>query len=351
MENIEVKKRESNFELLRILAMVMIVISHFAAHGGFDFPNTEISINRLWIQLCEIGGVIGDNLFVLISGYYLIDKKNLNLSRILKMWLQMFMYSFIIYGIFVVFGKTDFKLIMFVKVLCPVTFEMWWFPSTYILMYLFSPLLNKTLKHISRNMYKQILLAGGVLWTVVPMITHQYMQCNDLLWFFYLYALAGYAKVYGFDHKLKWNLLLLSSFLVTFGTVIILDIIGTRIPFASDHSIYFYDKQYIFIVVVSLSIFLIFQKFNIKYSKIINMIAGACFGVYLISDHFLVNPFLWKEFFENYKYQESPWLIIYTIFVVIAVFTICTVIELFRQRIEKIYLPLISRLDDKSKIN
>lgn len=52
MENIEVKKRESNFELLRILAMVMIVISHFAAHGGFDFPNTEISINRLWIQLC-----------------------------------------------------------------------------------------------------------------------------------------------------------------------------------------------------------------------------------------------------------------------------------------------------------
>ena len=56
MENTAIKKRNSNFELLRILAMVLIVASHFAAHGGFSFSNTDISFNRIWIQLLEMGG-------------------------------------------------------------------------------------------------------------------------------------------------------------------------------------------------------------------------------------------------------------------------------------------------------
>ena len=61
-------KRESNLELLRIIMMILIVAHHFALHGGFDYPKEVVSLNRLWIQLMTIGGKLGVDVFVLISG-------------------------------------------------------------------------------------------------------------------------------------------------------------------------------------------------------------------------------------------------------------------------------------------
>ena len=72
MKNIESANqpniRKSNIELLRIVAMVIIVMHHFAIHGGFAFSSETISINRLWVQFITMGGRLGVNIFVLISG-------------------------------------------------------------------------------------------------------------------------------------------------------------------------------------------------------------------------------------------------------------------------------------------
>ena len=62
------KQRQSNIELLRIVAIVMSVVHHFAVHGNMEFPLTSLSANRLWIQLLMLGGKVGVNLFVLSSG-------------------------------------------------------------------------------------------------------------------------------------------------------------------------------------------------------------------------------------------------------------------------------------------
>lgn len=47
--------------------MLSIVAHHFAIHGGFEFANSAITINRLWIQFIEIGGRMGIDIFVLIN--------------------------------------------------------------------------------------------------------------------------------------------------------------------------------------------------------------------------------------------------------------------------------------------
>lgn len=49
------QKRLSNIELLRVVAMVMIVAGHFAGHSGFDFPTEKITVNRLWIEFLRGG--------------------------------------------------------------------------------------------------------------------------------------------------------------------------------------------------------------------------------------------------------------------------------------------------------
>ena len=41
-------ERNSAIELLRIIAMVMIVAHHLAVHGGFEFDTNVITLPRLW---------------------------------------------------------------------------------------------------------------------------------------------------------------------------------------------------------------------------------------------------------------------------------------------------------------
>lgn len=67
----QLKIRNSSIELLRILAMIMIVSCHFATHGGFSFDVKIVSIPRLWWSFIEMGGNLGVDIFVLISGYML----------------------------------------------------------------------------------------------------------------------------------------------------------------------------------------------------------------------------------------------------------------------------------------
>ena len=79
------KLRQSNFELIRIIAMLMIVGAHYLGHGILkvrtanvynafmqgDFVNQAISV------LYSPGGKTGVALFFMITGYFLCNKKEL----------------------------------------------------------------------------------------------------------------------------------------------------------------------------------------------------------------------------------------------------------------------------------
>ena len=84
-------QRQSNFEFLRILAIIMIIFHHIAVHGNFSNPDVT---SYLFIVLMQMGGKIGVNIFILISGYFLIKSEKIKIKKILKLWGQMF---FILY--------------------------------------------------------------------------------------------------------------------------------------------------------------------------------------------------------------------------------------------------------------
>ena len=91
-------ERDSSLELLRIVAMLMIIAHHFACHGGFYFHANSIMLNRLWHKFIFMGGSLGNDIFVMLSGYFLINSKVLNLRRLFNLWARIFFYSVIIYS-------------------------------------------------------------------------------------------------------------------------------------------------------------------------------------------------------------------------------------------------------------
>ena len=80
------KERNSSFELLRIISMVLIVSFHYVYHAGFDFL-APFSPRLYFIQCIDMGGNLGVNLFVLISGYFLC-KSTFKWQKIIKLELQ-----------------------------------------------------------------------------------------------------------------------------------------------------------------------------------------------------------------------------------------------------------------------
>ena len=147
------KTRNSSIELLRIIAMIMIIFHHFAIHGEFNWSASFVSIPRLWYNFIFMGGKIGVNIFVIISGYYLInnDRSIFDLPKIVKFVGQVLFYSIVLFiiGIFAFTGDVGVKSL--IKACLPITFSHWWFASTYFMLLLIHPYINKLLLALEKN--------------------------------------------------------------------------------------------------------------------------------------------------------------------------------------------------------
>lgn len=179
-ENIN-NKRQSNIELLRILAMILIIAHHFALFGAFGFSETAVSINKLWIQFIQIGGKIGVNIFILISGYFLINEKSIKINRIIRFWLQIFTYSIIFFIIFIACGIKTYSTKELIYHMFPITYSLWWFASAYFVLYLLIPYVNKLLTSLSKLEYQKLIVLTTICWCIIPTIFRSNFQSNNLI--------------------------------------------------------------------------------------------------------------------------------------------------------------------------
>lgn len=346
-------KRKSNIEVLRIISMFLIVAHHFSVHGGFKLLQSTVSINRIWVQLLQMGGKIGVDIFVIISGYFLIQSSKNKLSKVLKLWVQLLFYSLIIYLIFVIVGDATLSIKELIKNIFPVIFTKWWFASTYFILYLLTPYLNKLLISFSKNEYQNFLILLTVLWCIIPTFTTNLFQSNPLIWFIYLYALAGYIRLYGLLDSVRAKtciLLAVLTSMLTFLSAVFFDILGLKVNIFSEHATYFFEMQKLPILIISVLLFLGFSRIDIGSNRGINIVASATFGVYLIHDNNYVRVFLWENLFKNASFAHSDYLIPYSILVIILVYVVCTLIELMRiYLVEKRYMPWLTIISEKIK--
>mgnify|MGYP000113441090 CR=1 FL=1 len=94
MENFKIK--ELNLELLRIISILLIIAHHLAVHTPFIFNNIYI---KYIVYFFSLGGKIGVNSFILLTGYVLIDKK-MKVKNLFMIWVDVFLYSISIWGFF-----------------------------------------------------------------------------------------------------------------------------------------------------------------------------------------------------------------------------------------------------------
>ena len=142
-------ERDSNFELCRLFCMLYIVMGHLLAN------TTLISCDDALSKGLRSIFHVGVPVFIMISGYYGINRKTKGFLNI--MLLSSF---YITCGIIVslVGGGKMFAIKDILSVIFPFSMGKYWFISTYIALFLFSPYINKILEILSQREHLLLLL-------------------------------------------------------------------------------------------------------------------------------------------------------------------------------------------------
>ncbi len=290
-------KRESNFELLRIISMLFIVVCHMANNNEYLMQNTAFSISNFIHCFFSAGGKLGVILFILITGYFMVNSK-IKIKKIILLELQVLFYSYFLLLLAYFLGK-DISINQVVKSLFPNLFKVHWFVSSYFFVYLCIPFLNKLINVMSNKEYKQLLVIGFVFLILIPSLIIVQSPISIFIYLFYYYMVGAYIRLYGDDLKKKYCYFI--SFIISYLVIIFLTMFFKKLSFNNANFVdyvYFYAKtSSIFMMISSISLFLFFKNLSIGYYKWINRIASFSFGVYIFHDNMFMSRILWTELF------------------------------------------------------
>ena len=334
------KNRDSNIELLRIIAMIMIIAHHFELYALYNIYNSTDVYSYINI-IIKAMGKIGVNIFVVISGYFLIKSK-FNIKRIIKLWLQIEFYSIGIMLVFKIFQKNNLTINEMLKYAFPISFRKYWFASTYMYLCLLMPFINKFVENINKNTYKNLLILLTILFSLVYSFIYksngyqtEVGTFETLTWFIYLYLLAGYIKIYGIkfleDNKTR-KILIILSFITLILMLCIVHFINIKYKRLTNVIDYYTKMNSVFMLSSTICLFYMFKNMKIKKCNIINNISKLTFAVYLIHEHNIIRKPLWntvKKYMSNYCINE----ILILITVIILLFLMAYILEKIRKEV------------------
>lgn len=273
------KVRESNIELLRLIAMLLIFLVHanYFSLGGVELVDIQQNrcgsfIKALAEQLC----IIGPNVFILISGWFGIRPSIKGGCSIL---FQVFFYHILLVLISILLGDTPSTDI----ILGGFYFgRPYWFIIAYLILYILSPVLNIYIENASVRSYLSTLVFFFISEFVYGWITNvgSFASGYSAMSFVGLYLLAGFVRKY--SKSLLRVGVHMNIILYMFWTVL-----PVVIFFISKHKCNMMAYSSPFVILASLHFFLAFNRMKFT-SSIINYLGCSSLSIYLIHQHPLV---------------------------------------------------------------
>ncbi|MDR1522235.1 MAG: acyltransferase family protein [Streptococcaceae bacterium] len=351
------QSRKSNFELLRIISIELIILCHFSIYTKWGYTvKSNFSLSQLVITLMYAGGKVGVDLFMLITGYFMLCyKKNIFIK--IKNILQIiyFYVFFLAVLIFIKDHSINWRLL-----LLPF-YSNFWFVVSYLLTLIFSPFLIISVKKLERIYFRNLLIILSLLFSLSPLLFNDYYRyLNYTLFFILVFLIGGYIRRFNPFNKLSYRLfiniiLILTLFIMFYTTFCI--IYGNI--YSGHHKSLIWDLRYFIVsnnqlipLMISICLFEVFRRRNF-YSNIINIISSTVFATYLLHATIPVYLFdFWNCFFPSVRILKKSlfYFIPYSFLIIFAVFCCGVIIDLLRQKIMKIMCNFWRSFNVKRKI-
>lgn len=325
--------RNYGIDMLRIVAMMMVVMLHTLGQGGILSSVTPGTPHYHIAWLLEIACFCSVNCYALISGYVLFDK-HFAFSKLLHLWLIIVFYSLTITLIMIACGLAPFDKKLLMVSIVPIIKGHYWYLTAYFGVYLLSPLFNAAIQGLDRALLKKLFLVGFILIVSIPAVLERDPFClqhgYSMIWLSLLYVVGAYLKKYD-DYSQKKSLVLdlcifLGAVLVTYLTKLLLPSKEIFISFASPT-----------MVVAAIAVFNLCRRIAINgfIKKIICLFAPAALSVYIIHVH----PLIWNNYLRDFSIsfvnESLPYFIAKVIASVLLIWFVCSIIDLIRLQLFK----------------
>lgn len=291
------RKRLANMELLRIIAMMMVVMLHYLSKGKVLPALTgELTGNGYAAWILETFSIVAVNVYMLISGFFLVES-GFKVKRLVQLLCQVLFYSILIPLVLLAMGimePKDLNLYQLLVYIFPNQMLQYWFVTAYVIMYLFSPFLSAAVKSMSKKQLQcsifMLLLFFSISKSVIPVRLEADNLGNDGLWFLCVYLIAAYMRLYG----IKWFSTGRKSFLAYVACVagMFTLTMGVRFVYLQTGQLeYFiqtvYGYNHILNLLAAISLFYGFFYWKLQeglFARIVCRIAPYTFGVYLLHE-------------------------------------------------------------------
>ena len=163
----QLKERDSNMELLRCIAMFLVLLVH-AGFLSLGLPtqaeSLQAPVSVFMRLLTQSVSVVCVNVFVLLSGWYGI---RFSIRRLGNFLFQVFFFSFLIYVCLVIIHPTDYLNVRSLSRLFILNGEEYWFVKSYLLLFLFAPFLNTLVeREENKQTVKSVLIVFFLFQTI-----------------------------------------------------------------------------------------------------------------------------------------------------------------------------------------
>ncbi len=323
--------RQSNIELLRVLAMVLIVMHHYVTHGttNFVYLDPPLSVQNVFALFLGAFGRPAVGIFVLICGYFSI-KSEFKLPRFVSLVAQVFSYSVVLLLVakFILPGGSAIGRDDVLASIFPTSYGTYWFFTSYAVLLLLSPYINKLLLKLTQQQHKALILLVAVIWCVIPTLIGASFGGSDLVYFVSFYIIAAYFSLYPLKANPSRHFALFGFWVfVIFASIATPSYLLNYSGVFRKYIAYFMEYNRLPGAMCAIELFLAMSQSKPFYSKLINGIAATSFGIYLIHDNFLIRSFLWGTLFNSAAYVSTPLYFVHFFVSVIIVFAGCALID------------------------
>lgn len=284
--------RNSVFELMRLLLMVMIIIHHCIVHGlGLRFmgeapedmllsDSSQIFTATLINSFC----ICAVNVFILISGYFGIKTSK---KKFVFLILTLLFYAIVFEAIPDLISGNYRSIIIDLLFL---SHSQYWFVICYLMLMLFTPMLNMMFEKADRKYVNSFIIGLLIISCYLGFLWQHSANTSGytLLQFILMYSIGRWIRMNNFSLKGYWSAIIYIVCSMLCGISIwMLWRLGR--PDLGWRCTYYNNPL---IIGSALGLFL-FVK-NIRFhSKLINKIAKSAFGIYLVQSSTTVSKWLY----------------------------------------------------------
>ena len=290
-----VKERKDYLELLRVIAIFLVMYNHSPAFMSFQNQSgVEYGVSVFLSMLCKAAVPM----FFMISGTMLLGKDEsigtIFKKRVLKMLIVLVVISFFYYLKLVLKGEMTFSVLFFFNLIMKMPiFLPYWYIYAYLAFLVLLPLLRPIARHMTKEITLYLIalqIIFGVVLQVIGNVTGWwfcgYFDLTSMFHVIIFYPLVGYGLDHTMDEQTTCNkkLLLLNLLFpvvgVASGMLVYRDYLKNGV----------YSEFFLSFAVSTVAILLFWDakalfsiaKISERFKKIISFMGDKVFGIYLL---------------------------------------------------------------------